>query len=113
MAGEYKDEIITMVKAIRDASGKQSKELAAEMGIVPIRFSTLLGQGDMKLSTFIRLLEVSGQSIEINPTVNGEVIRIAKKNKCVECPYKLIAEQMDEAACVKIDEQSNKLVIEV
>ena len=109
----YKNEIITLIKAIKQKSGKQSRDIAAELGITPNRMSILTNQGDMKLSTFIRLLEVTGQSMEITPTVGGEVIKVSNKNQCNECEYKHIAEQMDDSAVVKMDEKTNKLVIEV
>jgi hypothetical protein len=71
----------------------------------------MTSQGDMLLSSFIRLLEVSGQEMLIQPSSNGVVVKVQKKNECNECAYKQIAEQVDSAN-VHLDE-NKKLVIEV
>lgn len=91
------EEIVTLIKQIKAASGKQSKDLAADLGISANRMSMLTTQGDMKLSTFIRLLEVSGQVMEIAPSENGEVIRIIGTNRCHKCTYKEMAEMQIES----------------
>ena len=107
----YTDEIKTLCKALTRATDTPNKELAEKMGITPTRFSALIGQGDMKLSSFLKLLEVSGFQMEISPTENGEIAKLLTKNKCNECAYKKIAEQVDSAD-VHLDE-NKKLVIEV
>jgi hypothetical protein len=107
----YTDEIKRMRKALTRATDTPNKELAEKMGITPTRFSALIGQGDMKLSSFLKLLEVSGFQMEISPTENGEVAKLLTKNKCNECAYKQIAEQVNSAN-VHLDE-NKKLVIEV
>jgi predicted transcriptional regulator len=88
-----------------------NKDLAADMGVAVTRLSTMTSQGDMLLSSFIRLLEVSGQEMLIQPSSNGVVVKVQKKNECNECAYKQIAEQVDSAN-VHLDE-NKKLVIEV
>jgi hypothetical protein len=50
--------------------------------------------------------------MEVSPSVEGAVVRVAKKNKCNECEYKKIAEQVDSAN-VHLDEKTKKLVIEI
>ena len=108
----YTEEIKTLCKALTRATDTPNKELAEKIGITPTRFSALIGQGDMKLSSFLKLLEVSGFQMEISPTENGEVAKLLTKNKCNECAYKHIAEQVEDAE-VKLDEKTKKLVIEV
>lgn len=108
----YEEDIKALCKAITKASSKQNKELAAEIGISSVRFSTMLHQGDMKLSSFLRLLEVSGMQMEISPTEGGEIAKLLTKNKCNECAYRHIAEKVDSAK-VHMDEKTKKLVIEV
>ncbi len=105
-----REEIVTLIKAVKRQSGYLNKDLAEKMGIAVTRLSSLTSQGDMKLSTFIRLLEESGQQMEISPSVDGAVVRVAKTNKCNECAYKHIAETVDSAN-VRLDE-NKKLVIE-
>lgn len=105
-----REEIVTLIKAVKRQSGYLNKDLAEKMGIAVTRLSSLTSQGDMKLSTFIRLLEESGQQMEISPSVDGAVVRVAKTNKCNECAYKQIAEKVDSAN-VHLDE-NKKLVIE-
>ena len=109
----YEEMIITLIKHIKALSGKQSKDLAADLGISANRMSMLTNQGDMKLSTFLRLLEVSGQQMTICPSDGDTVVKLQKKNECNECEYKKIADQINETATVKMDEKTNKLVIEV
>lgn len=104
-------EIVTLIKAVKKQSGKLNKDLAADMGVAVTRLSTMTSQGDMLLSSFIRLLEVSGQEMLIQPSSNGVVVKVQKKNECNECAYKQIAEQVDSAN-VHLDE-NKKLVIEV
>lgn len=104
-------EIVTLIKAVKKQSGKMNKDLAADMGVAVTRLSTMTSQGDMLLSSFIRLLEVSGQEMLIQPSSNGVVVKVQKKNECNECAYKQIAEQVDSAN-VHLDE-NKKLVIEV
>ncbi len=105
-----REDIVALIKAVKRQSGYLNKDLAKKMGIAVTRLSSLTSQGDMKLSTFIRLLEESGQQMEISPSVDGAVVRVAKTNKCNECAYKHIAEQVDSAN-VRLDE-NRKLVIE-
>ena len=104
-------EIVALIKAVKKQSGKMNKDLAADMGVAVTRLSTMTSQGDMMLSTFIRLLEVSGQEMLIQPSSNGVVVKVQKKNECNECAYKQIAEKVDSAN-VHLDE-NKKLVIEV
>lgn len=106
-----REEIVALIKAVKKQSGKMNKDLAADMGVAVTRLSTMTSQGDMMLSTFIRLLEVSGQEMLIQPSSNGVVVKVQKKNECNECAYKQIAEQVDSAN-VHLDE-NKKLVIEV
>lgn len=106
-----REEIVALIKAVKKQSGKMNKDLAADMGVAVTRLSTMTSQGDMLLSTFIRLLEVSGQEMLIQPSSNGVVVKVQKKNECNECAYKQIAEQVDSAN-VHLDE-NKKLVIEV
>lgn len=106
-----REEIVTLIKAVKKQSGKMNKDLAADMGVAVTRLSTMTSQGDMLLSSFIRLLEVSGQEMLIQPSSNGVVVKVQKKNECNECAYKQIAEQVDSAN-VHLDE-NKKLVIEV
>ena len=103
----YENEIITLIKTIKQRSGKQSKELATELGISANRMSMLTNQGDMKLSTFIRLLEVSGQCMEIAPMENGEVIRIVGTNRCHKCTYKETAELVYKAAADQLEKKED------
>lgn len=105
-----REEIVTLIKAVKKQSGKMNKDLAADMGVAVTRLSTMTSQGDMLLSSFIRLLEVSGQEMLIQPSSNGVVVKVQKKNECNECAYKQIAEQVDSAN-VHLDE-NKKLVIE-
>ena len=104
-------EIVALIKAVKKQSGKMNKDLAADMGVAVTRLSTMTSQGDMLLSSFIRLLEVSGQEMLIQPSSNGVVVKVQKKNECNECAYKQIAEKVDSAN-VHLDE-NKKLVIEV
>ncbi len=106
-----REEIVALIKAVKKQSGKMNKDLAADMGVAVTRLSTMTSQGDMLLSSFIRLLEVSGQEMLIQPSSNGVVVKVQKKNECNECAYKQIAEQVDSAN-VHLDE-NKKLVIEV
>lgn len=106
-----REDIVTLIKAVKKQSGKMNKDLAADMGVAVTRLSTMTSQGDMLLSSFIRLLEVSGQEMLIQPSSNGVVVKVQKKNECNECAYKQIAEQVDSAN-VHLDE-NKKLVIEV
>lgn len=106
-----REEIVTLIKAVKKQSGKMNKDLAADMGVAVTRLSTMTSQGDMLLSSFIRLLEVSGQEMLIQPSSNGVVVKVQKKNECNECAYKQIAEKVDSAN-VHLDE-NKKLVIEV
>ena len=106
-----REEIVALIKAVKKQSGKMNKDLAADMGVAVTRLSTMTSQGDMMLSTFIRLLEVSGQEMLIQPSSNGVVVKVQKKNECNECAYKQIAEKVDSAN-VHLDE-NKKLVIEV
>lgn len=106
-----REEIVALIKAVKKQSGKLNKDLAADMGVAVTRLSTMTSQGDMLLSSFIRLLEVSGQEMLIQPSSNGVVVKVQKKNECNECAYKQIAEQVDSAN-VHLDE-NKKLVIEV
>ncbi len=106
-----REDIVALIKAVKKQSGKMNKDLAADMGVAVTRLSTMTSQGDMMLSTFIRLLEVSGQEMLIQPSSNGVVVKVQKKNECNECAYKQIAEQVDSAN-VHLDE-NKKLVIEV
>lgn len=105
-----REEIVALIKAVKKQSGKMNKDLAADMGVAVTRLSTMTSQGDMLLSSFIRLLEVSGQEMLIQPSSNGVVVKVQKKNECNECAYKQIAEQVDSAN-VHLDE-NKKLVIE-
>jgi len=107
-----REDIVALIKAVKKQSGKMNKDLAADMGVAVTRLSTMTSQGDMLLSSFIRLLEVSGQEMLIQPSSNGVVVKVQKKNECNECAYKQIAEQVEDAE-VKLDEKTNKLVIEV
>ena len=104
-------EIVALIKAVKKQSGKMNKDLAADMGVAVTRLSTMTSQGDMLLSSFIRLLEVSGQEMLIQPSSNGVVVKVQKKNECNECAYKQIAEKVDSAN-VHLDE-NKKLVIEI
>jgi predicted transcriptional regulator len=106
-----REDIVALIKAVKKQSGKMNKDLAADMGVAVTRLSTMTSQGDMLLSSFIRLLEVSGQEMLIQPSSNGVVVKVQKKNECNECAYKQIAEQVDSAN-VHLDE-NKKLVIEV
>jgi predicted transcriptional regulator len=106
-----REEIVALIKAVKKQSGKMNKDLAADMGVAVTRLSTMTSQGDMLLSSFIRLLEVSGQEMLIQPSSNGVVVKVQKKNECNECAYKQIAEQVDSVN-VHLDE-NKKLVIEV
>ena len=107
------EEINTLVKGIVHASGLQQQQISEKMGITPKRFYTLAHQGDMKLSNFIKMLEVSGMQMEISPaSEDGVSIRLCGKNKCNECAYKQIAEKVDTAD-VHLDEKTSRLVIEV
>ncbi len=106
-----REEIVALIKAVKKQSGKMNKDLAADMGVAVTRLSTMTSQGDMLLSSFIRLLEVSGQEMLIQPSSNGVVVKVQKKNECNECAYKQIAEKVDSAN-VHLDE-NKKLVIEV
>lgn len=106
-----REEIVALIKAVKKQSGKMNKDLAADMGVAVTRLSTMTSQGDMLLSSFIRLLEVSGQEMLIQPSSNSVVVKVQKKNECNECAYKQIAEQVDSAN-VHLDE-NKKLVIEV
>ena len=103
--GNVNEDIVNLIKAIKEQSGKQSKDLAAELGISANRMSMLTNQGDMKLSTFIRLLEVAGQSMEIAPMENGEVIRIVGTNRCHKCTYKETAELVYKAAADQLEKK--------
>lgn len=105
-----REDIVALIKAVKKQSGKMNKDLAADMGVAVTRLSTMTSQGDMLLSSFIRLLEVSGQEMLIQPSSNGVVVKVQKKNECNECAYKQIAEQVDSAN-VHLDE-NRKLVIE-
>lgn len=105
-----REDIVALIKAVKKQSGKMNKDLAADMGVAVTRLSTMTSQGDMLLSSFIRLLEVSGQEMLIQPSSNGVVVKVQKKNECNECAYKQIAEQVDSAN-VHLDE-NKKLVIE-
>ena len=106
-----REEIVALIKAVKKQSGKMNKDLAADMGVAVTRLSTMTSQGDMLLSSFIRLLEVSWQEMLIQPSSNGVVVKVQKKNECNECAYKQIAEKVDSAN-VHLDE-NKKLVIEV
>jgi predicted transcriptional regulator len=106
-----REDIVALIKAVKKQSGKMNKDLAADMGVAVTRLSTMTSQGDMLLSSFIRLLEVSGQEMLIQPSSNGVVVKVQKKNECNECAYKQIAEQVDSVN-VHLDE-NKKLVIEV
>ena len=106
-----REDIVALIKAVKKQSGKMNKDLAADMGVAVTRLSTMTSQGDTLLSSFIRLLEVSGQEMLIQPSSNGVVVKVQKKNECNECAYKQIAEQVDSAN-VHLDE-NKKLVIEV
>lgn len=109
-----KEDIIKLVKAIKKNSGYDmpNREIAAKLGITEKRMSTLTNNGDMKLSTFIKILEAANMQMEISPGVeDGVSIRFCARNKCNECAYKKIAEQVDSAD-VHLDETS-RLVIEV
>jgi predicted transcriptional regulator len=106
-----REDIVALIKAVKKQSGKMNKDLAADMGVAVTRLSTMTSQGDMLLSSFIRLLEVSGQEMLIQPSSNGVVVKVQKKNECNECAYKQIAEKVDSAN-VHLDE-NKKLVIEV
>lgn len=110
-----KEDIIKLVKAIKKNSGYDmpNREIAAKLGITEKRMSTLTNNGDMKLSTFIKILEAANMQMEISPGVeDGVSIRFCARNKCNECAYKHIAEQIEDAE-VKMDEKTNRLVIEV
>lgn len=108
-----KEDIVTLIKSIKKNSGLSNREIAAKMGITEKRMSTLTSQGDMKLSNFIKLLEITGMQMEISPAIDELVsIRVCQKNKCNECAYKKIAETVDTAD-VHLDEQTSRLVIEV
>jgi transcriptional regulator with XRE-family HTH domain len=107
-----REEIVTLIKAVKSSSGFTNKDLAEKLGISATRLSTITSQGDMMLSTFTRLLEVAGLQMEVSPSVEGAVVRVAKNNKCNECEYKKIAEQVDSAN-VHLDEKTKKLVIEI
>ena len=50
-----REEIVTLIKAVKRQSGYLNRDLAKKMGIAVTRLSSLTSQGDMKLSTFIRL----------------------------------------------------------
>lgn len=106
-----REDIVALIKAVKKQSGKMNKDLAADMGVAVTRLSTMTSQGDMLLSSFIHLLEVSGQEMLIQPSSNGVVVKVQKKNECNECAYKQIAEKVDSAN-VHLDE-NKKLVIEV
>ena len=110
-----KEDIVRLIKAIKKDSGYEfpNREIAAKLGITEKRLSTLTSQGDMKLSTFIKILEAANMQMEIAPAYeDGVSIRMCKKNKCDECAYRQIAETVDSAD-VHLDEQTSRLVIEV
>ncbi len=108
----YNEEIKTLCKAITRACTTPNKELAAKMGITPTRFSALIGQGDLKLSSFIKLLEVCGYQMDVLPTENGDVVHLLNQNKCNECAYKHVAETINDTVTAHLDEETNKVVIE-
>ena len=111
----YDEEIKALVAEIlKETQGKgiTNKSLAEKIGIAPTRFSTLVNQGDMKLSSFLRILEVAGFSLEVKPCINGETIKFLTKNPCLECSYKHLAESMTDIFNVRMDPETNKVIVE-
>lgn len=102
----FDEEISLFVNMAIEKSGKMKKDIAKDMDITPTRMAQIVNRGDMKLSTLIRIIESSGQTLVIEPSDDNNLLKVRQESECKRCAYKKIAEQLENC-----DVDDGKLVI--
>lgn len=102
----FDEEISLFVNMAIEKSGKMKKDIAKDMDITPTRMAQIVNRGDMKLSTLIRIIESSGQTLVIEPSSDNNLLKVRQENECKRCAYKKIAEQLENC-----DVDDGKIVI--